>query len=108
MLANNIKTKGVNGSWLAEQRPVSLAVILETLPTLSREKKSSNQENNMVTKYYILKKSKARGCEGMFSVSEKCLVGQVNTFCRNWWMTEIEREELERKSVEFSAGKKSW
>ena len=33
----------------------------------------------------------------MFWVSEQRLVAQVNTICRNSWMTELEIEELERK-----------
>ena len=33
----------------------------------------------------------------MLSVSEKRLVDQANTICRNSWMTELEIEELERK-----------
>ena len=33
----------------------------------------------------------------MFWVSEQILVDQANTICRNSWMTELEKEELERK-----------
>ena len=35
--------------------------------------------------------------KGMFWVSEKRLVDQANTICRNSCMTELEIEELERK-----------
>ena len=35
--------------------------------------------------------------KGMFWVSEQRLVDQANTICRNSWMTELEKEELERK-----------
>ena len=35
--------------------------------------------------------------KGMFWVSEKRLVDQANTICRNSWITELEIEELERK-----------
>ena len=33
----------------------------------------------------------------MFWVSEQRLVDQANTICRNSWMTELEKKELERK-----------
>ena len=33
----------------------------------------------------------------MFWVSEKRLVDQANTICRNSWMTELQIEELEQK-----------
>ena len=33
----------------------------------------------------------------MFWVSEQRLVDQANTICRNSWMTELEKEGLERK-----------
>ena len=56
---------------------------------------------------YLLSESKITGyrkCmlslwlqKGMFWVSEQRLVAQVNTICRNSWMTELEIEELERK-----------
>ena len=35
--------------------------------------------------------------KGMFWVSEQRLVDQANTICRNNWMNELEKEELERK-----------
>ena len=35
--------------------------------------------------------------KGMFWVSEQRLVDQANTTRRNSWMTELEKEELERK-----------
>ena len=35
--------------------------------------------------------------KSMFWVPEQRLVDQANTACRNSWMTEIEKEELERK-----------
>ena len=35
--------------------------------------------------------------KGMFWVSEKRLVDQANTICRNSWMTELQIEELEQK-----------
>ena len=35
--------------------------------------------------------------KGMFWVSERRLVDQANSICRNSWMTELEIEELERK-----------
>ena len=34
--------------------------------------------------------------KGMFWVSEQILVDQANTIRRNSWMTELEKEELER------------
>ena len=38
--------------------------------------------------------------KGMFWVSEQRLVDQKYTICRNSWMTELEKEELERKVTE--------
>ena len=35
--------------------------------------------------------------KGMFWVSEQRLVDQANTIRRNSWMTEVKKEELERK-----------
>ena len=56
---------------------------------------------------YLLSEPKIRGYrkrmlslwqqKGMFWVSEQRVVDQVNTICRNSWMTELEIEELERK-----------
>ena len=56
---------------------------------------------------YLLSEPKIRGyikrmlslClqKGMFWVSERRLVDQANSICRNSWMTELEIEELERK-----------
>ena len=37
--------------------------------------------------------------KGMFWVSEQRLVDQANTIRRNSWMTEFEKEELERKVI---------
>ena len=39
----------------------------------------------------------------MFWVSEQRLVDQTNTIRRNSWMTELEREELERKVTESNS-----
>ena len=57
--------------------------------------------------YYLLGEPKIRGYrkrmlslwlkKGMFWVSEKRLVDQANTICRNSWMSELEIEEIERK-----------
>ena len=56
---------------------------------------------------YLLSEPKIRGYrkrmlslwlqKGMFWVSEQRLVDQANTIRRNVWMTELEKEELERK-----------
>ena len=56
---------------------------------------------------YLLSEPKIRGYKkrmlslwlqkGMFWVSEQRLVDQENTIRRNSWMTELEKEELERK-----------
>ena len=35
--------------------------------------------------------------KGMFWVSQQRLLDQANNICRNSWMTELEREERERK-----------
>ena len=55
---------------------------------------------------YLLSEPKIRVCrkrilslwlqKGMFWVSEQRLVDQANTIRRNSWMTELEKEELER------------
>ena len=61
----------------------------------------------MVMECYLLSEPKVRGYrkrmlslwlqQGMFWVSKQRLVDQTNTIHRNSWMTELEREELERK-----------
>ena len=63
----------------------------------------------MVLECYLLREPKIRGYrklklslwqqKGMLSVSEKRLVDQANTICRNSWMTEREIEEMERKKT---------
>ena len=66
--------------------------------------KWTSQENNIVMECYLLRESKIRGYrklslwlqKGMFWVSEQRLVDQANTIRRNSWMTELEKEELER------------
>ena len=57
--------------------------------------------------YYLLSEPKIRRYrkrmlslwlkKGMLWVSEQRLVDQVNTICRNSWMSELEIEEIERK-----------
>ena len=64
-------------------------------------------ENKIVMECYLLSEPKIRRYrkrmlslwlqKGMFWVSEKRLVDQANTICRNSCMTELDIEELERK-----------
>ena len=51
---------------------------------------------------YLLSEPKIRGWlnKGMFWVSEQRLLDQANTIHRNSWMSELEREELERNLAE--------
>ena len=113
MSSNEIETNDVNGSRLAEQGPSSGRCSRQgnigrhhANPVISKRRKWTSQENKIVMECYLLSEPKIRGYrkrklslwlqKGMFSVSEKRLVDQANTICRNSWMTEIEIEELER------------
>ena len=68
--------------------------------------KWTSQENKIVMECYLLREPKIRGYrkrmlslwlqKGMFWVSEQRLVDQKYTVRRNSWMTELEKEELER------------
>ena len=74
---------------------------------MRKRKKWTSQENKIVMECYLLSEPKIRGYrkrmlslrlqKGMFWVSEQRLVDQANIIRRNSWMTELEREELERK-----------
>ena len=113
MSSNEIETNNVNRTRLAEQGPSSGRCSQEgkipchhVNPAIVKRRKWTSQENKMVMECYLLREPKIRGYrkrklslwlqKGMFSVSEKRLVDQANTICRNSWMTEIEIEELER------------
>ena len=58
---------------------------------------------------YLLNELQVRGCrkhmlslwliKGLFWVSEQRVVDQANTIHKNSWMTELEKEELEKKEV---------
>ena len=77
---------------------------------ISKRRKCTSQENNIVMECYLLSEPKIRGYrkrmlslwlqKGMFWVSEQRLVDQANIIRRNSWMTELEIEELERKVTE--------
>ena len=104
----------MNGSRLAEQGPLSgrcsrqgnISLHHEN-PVISKRRKWTSQENNIVMECYLLSEPKIRGYrkrilsswlqKGMFWLSEQRLVDLVNTIRRNSWMTEFEIEELERK-----------
>ena len=74
-------------------------------PVLSKRRKWTSHKNKIVMECYLLSEPKIRGYrkqrlglwlqKGMFWVSEKRLVDQVNTTGRNSWMTELEIEELQ-------------
>ena len=114
MSSNEIETNDVNGSRLAVQGPVSGRCSRQrnigrdhANPVISKRRKWTSQENKIVMECYLLSEPKIRRYrkrilslwlqKGMFWVSEQRLVDQVNTICRNSWMTELEIEELERK-----------
>ena len=114
MSSNEIETKDVNESRLAEQGPLSgrrsrqgNTDCHQANPLISKRRKWPSQENKIVMEYYLLSKQKIRGhrkCmlrlwlqKGMFWVSKQRLVDQGNTIRSNSWMTELEIEELERK-----------
>ena len=114
MSSNEIQTNDVNGSRLAEQGPLSGRYSRQgnisrhhANPVISKRRKCTSQENQIVTECYLLREPKIGGYrkhmlslwlqKGMFWVSEQRLVDQANTICRNSWMTELEIEELERK-----------
>ena len=118
MLRNRIDSNDVNGSRLAEQGPSSGRCSrqgnigrhhADPVNSIKRRKWSS-QDNKVVMECYILSEPKIRGyrkrmlslwlSKGMFWVSEQRLVDQANAIRRNKWMTEIEIEELDRKSAE--------
>ena len=120
MFRNRIDSNDVNGSRLAEQGPSSGRCSRQgnigrqhANPVNSiKRRKWSSQENKVVMECYILSEPKVRGyrkrmlslwlSKGMFWVSEQRLVDQANVIRRNRWMTEIELEELDRKSVGVS------
>ena len=114
MSSNEIQTKDVNGSRLAEQRPSSGRCSRQrnigrhhANPVINNRKKWTSQDNKIVMECYLLSDPKIRGYrrrmlslwqqKGMFWVSEQKLVVQVNAIRRNSWMAELEIEELERK-----------
>ena len=114
MSSNEIETKDVNGSRLAEQGPSSGRCSRQgnigrhhANPVISKRRKWTSQENKIVMECYLLSEPKIRGYrkrmlslwlqKGMFWVLEQRLVDQANTIRRNSWMTELEIEELERK-----------
>ena len=76
-------------------------------PVISKKRKWTSQENEIVMECYLLSAPKIRGYrkrmlrfwqqKGMFWVLEQRLVDQANTVRRNSWMTELEIEELEMK-----------
>ena len=84
-------------------------------PVISKQRKWSSQENNIVIECHLLSEPKVRGyrkCmlslwlnKGMFWVSEQRLVDHANTICRNISMTELEIEELERNLAENNSYK---
>ena len=114
MSSNEIETNNVNGSQLAEQGPSSSRCSRQgnigchhVKPVISKKRKWTSQENEIVMECYLLSEPKIRGYrkhmlslylqKGMFWVSEQRLVDQANTICRNSWMNKLEIEELERK-----------
>ena len=113
MSNNEIETNDVNGSGLAQQGPSSGRCSRQgnigrhnVNPVISKRRWTS-QENKHVMECYLLSEPKVRRYrkrmlslwlqKGMFWVSEKRLVDQANTICRNSGMTKLEIEELDRK-----------
>ena len=114
MSSNEIETNHVNGSQLTEHRPLSNRCSRQEIighhhgnPVISKRRKWTSQENKIVIECYLLSEPKIRGYrkhilslwlqKGMFLVSEQRLVDQANTIRGNSWMTELEKEELERR-----------
>ena len=114
MSSNEIETNDVNGSPLTEQGPSSGRCSRQgsigrhhANPVISKRRKWTSQENKNFMECYLLSEPKIRGYrklmmslwlqKGMFSVSEQRLVDQANPIRRNSWMTDLGREELERK-----------
>ena len=115
MSCNEIETNDVNVSRFAEQGPSSSRCSQQgnigcnhANSVISKRRKWTDQEKNkIVMECYLLSEPKIREYRKgmlslwlqkcMFWVSERRLVGQANTICRNSWMTELEIEELEKK-----------
>ena len=108
MSSNELETSDVNGSRLAEQEPSSGRCSRQgnigrhhAKPVISKRRKQTSQENEIVMECYLLSKPKIRGYikrmlslwqqKGMFWVSEQRLFDQANTVCRSSWMTELDR-----------------
>ena len=113
MFSNEIETFDVNRSRLTEQGTSSGRCSRQgkigrhhANPVISNRRKSTSQKNKIVMECYLLSEPKIRKYrkrmlslwlqKGMFWVSEQRLVDQTNTIRRNSWMTELEKEELER------------
>ena len=111
MSSNEIQTNDVNGSRLAEQGPSSGKCYRQrnigphyANPVISKRRKWTIQENNIVMESHLLSEPKIRGYrkrmlilwlqKGMFLVSEQRLADQANTIR---WTTELEIEEVERR-----------
>ena len=111
MSSNEIQTNDVNGSRLAEQGPSSGRCSRQgnighhhANPVISKRRKWTIQENNIVMESHLLSEPKIRGYrkrmlilwlkKGMFLVSEQRLADQANTIR---WTTELEIEEVERR-----------
>ena len=114
MSSYEIEPNNVNGPQLTEQGPSSSRCSRQenigrhhANPVISKRRKWTSQKNKIVMECYILSEPKIRGYrkrmlslwlqKGMFWVSEQRLVDQANTIRRNSWMTELEKEKLERK-----------
>ena len=103
MSSNEIETKEVNGSQIAEQGSSSGRCSQQgnigrhhANPVISKRRKWTSQDNKIVMECYLLSRPKIRGCrKNMLSLLR--LIDQANTIRRNSWMTELEIEELERK-----------
>ena len=114
MSSNEIEINDLNGSQLAEQGPLSGSCSRQgnigchhANPVISKRRTWTSQENKIVMEGYLLIEPKIRGYrkrmlslwlhKGMFWISEERLVDQANTIRKNSWMTELEKEDPERK-----------
>ena len=110
MPSNEIETNDMNGSRLAEPKPLSGRCSRQgnigrhhTNPVISKRKKWTNQGNKVVMECYFLSEPRIRWYrkrmlslwlqKGMFWISEQILVDQANTICRSSRVTELEIEE---------------
>ena len=86
-------------------------------PVTSKQRKWSSQENKIIMECYLLSELKVRGCRNcmlslwlkkcILGLSEQRLADLANTIHMNSWLTELQREELERNLAENDSCKEA-